>query len=397
MTRKRVKGYSPEPNRPSMTRARYVIIGAGFAGASVAYHLSRRFGLSGVHTGDIVVVEQEAVPGVHSSGRNASMIRQVVPDPAIASLAMEGAAFLQHLPPAWPTPVSFDQNGSLLLASGKQLADLQRDAEAARERGVTVELWTPEEAQRRVEILRGAAFEGALWCPTDGVVDIHALLTSYLKAASSLGARIRYGAPVKSIDVSGGRVTGVVAGDERIETEAVINAAGAWAGAIANLAGAQPVPLRPMRRHLFLTPPLPWVSPSWPFIWDISNELYFRPDSGGLLLCACDQDEMPPGIPPADESVVERLAEKVKNHFPEISDVPIKTSWTGLRTFSPDGRFVIGWDARVKGFFWVAGLGGHGVTTSAAVGNLAARVIGGEASPLANTFSPGRFAAGGSA
>jgi len=370
-----------------MTSASYVIIGAGFAGAATAFHLARS------DAEKIIIVEQEAVPGVHSSGRNASMVRQVVSDPSIASLAYEGAAFLQGLPSDWSVPVTFEQNGSLILAQGHALADLNRDADRARQKGIPVEYWSRQQAEKQVEVLRGADFEGAVWCPTDGVIDIHGLLTGYIKGATSLGTEIRYGCPVQQIDVESGRVKAVVAGDERIETDVVINAAGAWARGIGEMAGASSIPLRSLRRHLFLTPPLSWVDSRWPFVWDVSHDLYFRPDSRGLLLCPCDQDEMAAGIPSIDDAKVELLAEKVQRHFPEISNVPIKTGWAGLRTFSSDGRFVIGWDGKCQGFFWIAGLGGHGVTTSSSSGALAAQLILHRETNTGADFSPDRFAA----
>ncbi len=370
-----------------MTSARYVIIGAGFAGAATAYHLAR----SGA--GKIMVVEQERVAGVHASGRNASMIRQIISEPSTAALAYEGAAFLRSIPADWPVPVSFEQNGSLLLGQGEAWKNLIQDAEMAKQRGIEVELWSPQQAQEYVPVLKGANLDGAVWCPSDGVVDIYALLTGYIKAAMSMGTEFRYGSPIREINVKDDSVTGIVVEDERIDTEAVINAAGAWAGVIGQMAGAAKVPLRPLRRHLFVTPPLSWVDPRWPFVWDVSHDFYFRPDSGGLLLCPCDQDEMEPGIPPTDESKMELLADKVRLHYPAISDVPIKTFWAGLRTFSPDGRFVVGWDHKCKGFFWLAGLGGHGVTTSSAVGSLAARLILNRDGERAKEFDPERFQA----
>src|SRR5262249_60759190 len=97
----------------NVTTADCVVIGAGFAGAATAYHLTR----SGARK--VVVLEQEAVPGVHSSGRNASMVRQVVADAALAKLTEEGAAFLRSPPPDFPEPPRFEQNGSMLLASGE--------------------------------------------------------------------------------------------------------------------------------------------------------------------------------------------------------------------------------------------------------------------------------------
>lgn len=368
-----------------MDSFRHVIIGAGFAGAATAYHLAR-CGVKG-----ILVLEQEKIAGVHSSGRNASMIRQVVPEPAVMNLAKDGAAFLRSPPADWPIPVDYRRNGSLLLGSGESWKRLSRDAEAARQAGIEVELWSSEKAKEYVAVLREANFSGAVWCPTDGVIDIHALLSGYLKTASALGAQIRYGCLVQGIEVSDGRASGVVTADGIIRAGAVINAAGPWAGVIGKMAGAVAAPLRPCRRHLFVTAPLPWVDPRWPFVWDDAHGIYFRPDSGGLLLCPCDQDEMAPGDPPTDGRIAELLAEKIRKHFPGIADVAIKKNWAGLRTLSSDGRFVIGWDPKVRGFFWVAGLGGHGVTTSSSVGELAASLILNPKERRGEPFSPARF------
>ncbi len=369
-----------------MIASQYVIIGAGFAGAATAYHLARR----GVK--NILILEQEKVAGVHSSGRNASMIRQVVPENAVMRLAKEGAAFLRGLPSDWPIAVDFQRNGSLLLGSGEGWDRLSRDAEMAREVGIEVESWLPEKAKDYVPVLKEANFDGAIWCPTDGVVDIHALLSGYLKAAFSMGTQIRYSCSVQGIEVQDGRACGVLTAEGLIRAETVINAAGPWAAVVGKMAGAVEAPLRPCRRHLFVTAPLPWVDPKWPFVWDDAHGIYFRPDSGGLLLCPCDQDEMAPGDPPTDSSVAELLAEKIRQRFPGIADVAIRKSWAGLRTLSNDGRFVIGWDSKVRGFFWVAGLGGHGVTTSSAVGALAAGLILDPSERRGGPFSPGRFA-----
>jgi D-arginine dehydrogenase len=369
-----------------VTSSPYVIIGAGFAGAATAYHLAR----SGAR--DILILEQEAVPGVHSSGRNAAMVRQVVADRALTELTAEGAAFLRALPADWPVPVGFEQNGSLLLGSGEGWRKLVRDAETSRRLGMAAECWPRERACDFVPALKGADFEGAVWCPTDGVVDIHALLTGYLKAAQSLGARVRYRSAVQKIETHKNQVAAVVTAEGAVETEVLINAAGPWATVVAKLAGAVEAPLSPCRRHLFVTAPISWVNRKWPFVWDITHEFYFRPEGGGLLLCPCDQEEMAPCNAPADETVTESLFEKIQRHFPALSEVALKNRWAGLRTLSADGRFVIGWDPRVKGFFWVAGLGGHGVTTSSAVGGLAAKLILNPDDRKGEVFSPARFA-----
>lgn len=368
-----------------MTTTRHVIIGAGFAGAATAYHLAR----GGAR--DILILEQEQTAGVHSSGRNAAMVRQVVSDPALAALTAQGAAFFRAWPADWPMPVGFEQNGSLLVGRGEGWQKLAADAETARRLGMAAECWPRERAVDFVPALKGAAFDGAVWCATDGVVDIHALLTGYLKGAAALGARVRYRAAVRAIESKNGRVSAVVTAEERIETGNVIDAAGPWAAAVAGMAGAVAAPLHPCRRHLFVTAPISWVNRRWPFVWDTTHEIYFRPEGGGLLLCPCDQEEMAPSDAQTDESVTELLYEKIRRHLPELAEVAIKRYWAGFRTLSADGRFVIGWDPKLKGFFWVAGLGGHGVTVSSAVGALAARMILNPDERKGEEFSPARF------
>jgi len=368
----------------TMDSFEYVIIGAGFAGAATAYHLSRR-GIA-----NILLLEQEAIPGFHSSGRNAAMVRQCVADLSLDNLTREGANFIRNPPDDWPEPVDFKQNGSLLLGSGKGWDKLQRDARVGLSVGIEMELWTPEQAKRHVPVLREAEFDGAAWCGTDGIIDIHALLSGYLKAAAANGAKLRYSAGVRAVERRGALFE-VVTEKGALQARIVVNASGAWANSVAEMAGAARMPLRPCRRHLFVSGPLPWVDKGWPFIWDVTHDIYFRPEGDGLLLCACDQEELPPGDPPVNGDVQELLAEKIHNYIPALSEVSISRGWAGFRTLTPDGRFVIGWDADVEGFFWVAGLGGHGMTTSAAVGRLAADLLLAGPGNKAESFSPERF------
>lgn len=363
----------------------FVIIGAGFAGASTAYHLARR------GAANVLLLEQESVPGFYSSGRNAAMLRQCVPDPELAKLTRDGAAFLRNPPSDWPEPVEFKQNGSLLLGSGEGWEKLKKDAATGRQLGIDVIDWTPQQAKEHVPVLKGAEFDGAIWCASDGIVDVHALLSGYLKAASRHGVEIRYRSRVKSIRVLGDGFE-IGADSATLQARVIVNGSGAWANVVAKMAGAKELPLRPCRRHLFVTPPIDWVDPRWPFVWDVSHDIYFRPEGKGLLLCPCDQQELEPGDPPVDESVKEWLAEKIERFMPALSGVGISRGWAGFRTLTPDGRFVVGWDGGRENFFWVAGLGGHGMTTSAAVGELAADLLLGGRGKKSPAFSPERFA-----
>lgn len=116
-------------------------------------------------------------------------------------------------------------------------------------------------------------------------------------------------------------------------------------------------------------------------------------ESGGLLLCPCDETEVdPPALhrqPGTDGEVLAQLYASLRELAPDLADRPIARTWCGLRSFAADRRFVLGRDP-LNPLFWVAGLGGHGMTSGLAVAERAARLFleGGE-----DELSPARFRA----
>jgi glycine/D-amino acid oxidase-like deaminating enzyme len=362
-----------------------VIVGGGFAGAATAYHLVRR----GFRR--VVLLEREPVCGAHASGRNAGMVRQIVPEAAVAAMARTGAAFIRRPPDDWEGSSPFAGNGSILLATGDGWERLRDQGTEAARHGVPVSWETLDSLRASYPFFSYTAPGGGVRCATDGVADIAALLEGFLRGFRRDGGDVRTGAAVEGIEVRNGRVRAVASSVGRLDADVVVNAAGAWAGTIGRAAGAAALPLRPCRRHLFLAGPAAWVDPRWPFLWDVTHAFYARPESGGVLLSACDETDHPPTPAETDPAVRELLAGKLVRFAPALAGLPIRTMWAGLRTLTPDGRFAIGWDPAVEGFFWVAGLGGHGVTAAAAVGALAARLI--DEGPPAESpaFSPRRF------
>ncbi|TNF35456.1 MAG: FAD-binding oxidoreductase, partial [Deltaproteobacteria bacterium] len=253
----------------------------------------------------------------------------------------------------------------------------------------------PEEVFELAPTLRGATLAGGLFTPGCGVTDIHALLGTFAERARAGGATTSLKTPLTGIRVEGGRVVGAETPRGTIATEQVVDAAGFAANGVAALAGLGPLPMVPVRRHLFVTAPWNGVRRDAPFVWDVSQGYYYRPEGEGLLLCACDETPWPPEDPPADPGAREALAAKFDAAVPGLHEVRPTRGWAGLRVMTPDHRFIIGPDPRLTGFFWVAGLGGHGMTTSAGVGEIAARglVEGAVPAPFGDVFAPGRFLA----
>ncbi|MHC4860809.1 MAG: NAD(P)/FAD-dependent oxidoreductase, partial [Planctomycetota bacterium] len=249
---------------------------------------------------------------------------------------------------------------------------------------------TPEPPVRLARWLAGADLEACFETPADGVADVNELLQGFLRQARARGARLRTNTEVLDLAREGDRVTGVVTRDGVLGADVVVNAAGAWAGEVGAPGAAAAIGIVPKKRHLHSTGPVAGASPDLPFVWNDTAGYYFRPESEGLLLSGCDHTPEPPGDPVVDPEEEVRLAGKLLEHAPALAELPIATRWACHRTFARDARPVLGWDPVLDGLYWVAALGGHGVTVSHTVGALAAREIltGRSESP----FAPSRFA-----
>ena len=367
-----------------MDKVKITIAGAGLAGAAAAYALTQR------GETDILILEKELVPGMHSSSRNASMIRQLVPERDIAKLAIRGAKFFREQFVASEDPIPYFMNGSLIVTDDEKIESLTKLAGELADDGLEYQVWDRSTIQKEIPFSADGDFAGGIYCPWDGVTDAEKLLHSLLASARKKGAHLINSQKIERVDVTNGKIEGIKTTNRYIETEFLINAAGPWAGKLADVAGAVNVNMKPFRRHLYYTGKLEKVNTDWPYIWDVNRDVYFRPESGGLLMSPCDETLAEPAIPIVDDSVKDLLAEKLSGSFPRLLDFPIQNCWAGLRTFTPDRKFVIGEDPYVKGFFWAAGLGGHGVTTCVAVGETLADEI---CSPkeTRSIFTPERF------
>lgn len=349
------------------TRERYdvALIGAGIAGASAAYFLARQ----GAH---ILLLEKEARPGLHSTGRSAALFVQDYGNDHVRQLTQASRPFFDRPPEGFAETPLLAPRGILTIAPEEDLGALAEEA-ARRPPGRAVML-NAAEVRGQHPVLREAFVAAALYDPAACDIDVDALHQGYLRGARARGASIYTSGTVTALEHR--------RGGWEIETETgsfaaakVVNAAGAWADDIAIAAGRQPLGLQPLRRTaaLFDPPPLMEIS-AWPFVVDIRETFYFKPDAGKILASPADTTPVEPGDVYPEEWDIAVAIDRVQRAA-ELDVRRVTHSWAGLRTFAPDETPVIGYDAQVPDFFWLAGQGGFGLQTSPAAGALAAHVI----------------------
>ena len=128
-------------------------------------------------------------------------------------------------------------------------------------------------------------------------------------------------------------------------------------------------------------------------MWALGVEVYFRPESGGVLASPCDEIPWPPSLPPTDAGALETLADRLAQLAPRLGQAAVRRAWACLRTFAPDRVPVIGADPRVAGLYWLAALGGSGMSVGVGAGELLAALVAGRDHPLAPAVAPDRLLA----
>jgi len=373
---------------PGMDRVRIVIVGAGICGAATACFLAR-----GGET-DVVVLEGEDAFNRHSSGRSASYFVPMYETRLFARLARLAEPFLQAPPEGFTPYPLLDRRGAVLAAGESDRASFHAELATARELGIPVEEIDPARIPQLIPIARPRGIAAAAFYPGAGAMDCNALSMGYIGHARRAGIRFALNRRFTGADVRGGRVVGVATDAGPIACDILVNAAGAWAGTTAALAGATPIACEPRRRHVVCVAlPPEHAQARWPFFRCPSLPLYFRPEAGQVLASAMDAEPVAPCDCPTDELQLAIAADALAANT-TLKFRRIESSWAGLRVFSPDGAPLVGWDPALAGFLWVAAVGGTGIQSSPAVGQLAADLLLGHAprDPALAAMDPARFA-----
>lgn len=344
-----------------------IVIGGGIAGLATAWHLARR----GART---VLLEREPLLAAHASGRNAAVFRQIDGELTASRLAQRTRQLLGELGP-----------GLLSTTGAVYVGELEKLATAAKQAGVGCERLDAAALHQRVPLLEGGDATSGLFFPEDGVLDLHGLV-----GALARGLNLRTRTAVRSLKVRAGRVEGVVLeSGEALLAPRVVMAAGAWTSELGRASGF-PLPIEPRRRHLAML--VSDAAPaSGPVVWRVGEEVYFRPETGGVLASPCDEQAWAACIPPTEPEVLVQLAQRLSRLAPKLGQASVRSAWACLRSFAPDGGLVAGLDPRLEGLTWVAGLGGRGMSCGLGLGDVAAAVTVGEAHELAEVLSPARL------
>jgi D-arginine dehydrogenase len=350
-------------NSSAPTVADYLVIGGGIAGASVAHWLAPH--------ARVILLEREAQPGYHSTGRSAALFMESYGTAQVRALTMASRAFLEHPPEGFSEHPLLTPRGAMMVAGKEHLPELEAHWNVLRAMDRGAERLSGEEAINRVPVLRPDQVAGAVYEPDAADMDVHAIHQGYLRGMRQAGGKLVCDAGVTAIERVGDHWH-VTAGGAVYEAPVVLNAAGAWVDTIAQMAGVQPIGIEPRRRSAFIfAPPEGGSVAHWPMVFSADEGWYIKPDAGMLLGSPANADPVEPQDVQPEELDIAFAIHRIEEATTLAIRRPTRT-WAGLRSFVADGDLVGGFDLDAPGFFWVAAQGGYGIQTSAAMGEACA-------------------------
>ncbi len=343
-----------------------LIVGAGIAGAGLAAALApyRR----------IMLIEAEEFPGYHATGRSAAFWHESYGGVGVQPLSAASFATLDRPPAAFAPRGFLSPRAALTLGRRDDAPAIDAFAAAFAAKGVDVRRVTGAAVANRIPGVRPdwseAAFE-----PACSDIDVAGLHAAYLRAARRAGAQLVTRAPLQSARRVGDGWEARV-GETTVRAALIVDAAGAWADAVAAACGVAPLGIQPYRRTVMqvrLGVPVP---AELPLVIHVGGDFYFKGESDGRVwLSPHDETASDPCDAAPEDLDVARAIDRLQ----AVVDWPVaavERKWAGLRSFAPDRLPIFGPDPGEPAFIWCAGQGGFGIQTSPAIAAMLAAQLG---------------------
>lgn len=348
-----------------MTACDFLVIGAGISGAAAAYELAAH--------GKVVVLEAESAPGYHSTGRSAALYTKNFGSPAVRAFNRASLPFLSAPPAGFADHSLLSPRGALTIGKADQRPQIEEHLALGAADGSIVEL-SQAAALQRAPYLRPEAVAFAAYEADVMDMDVAAIHQGFLKGLKARGGAVACDAGVTALD----RRNGAWHAETRagaFVAPVVVNAAGAWADAVAALAGARPVGLVPKRRTAIIVELSNGADTrNWAAVDEVGYGCYCKPETGRAMASPADATPVEPcDVQPEDLDVA-----IIADWLERSTHIPVRRiarKWAGLRCFVADDGPVCGFDDAADGFFWLCGQGGYGIMMSSSLGRATASLI----------------------
>ena len=344
-----------------------VIIGGGIIGLSIAYYLVLK------KAGKIVLFEKGQL-GEGSTSRCVGGIRTQFSTEINIRFSLESLKVFEQFKEEFGINPEFKRIGYLFLAiTDNEMKIFKENVKLQKKFNIPVELLSPDEMSVRWPYLKMDDILGGTFCSWDGYAGPSEVLSGFTIGAKKAGVKIYEGIEVLGISSAKGKIYGVKTKGGEIFTSMVINAGGPYAASIGEMVGIK-IPIKPLRRQIFVTAPFYLTDHPIPLTIDFHRGWYFRQEGDGLLLSG-PLDLEPSFNLNIDYEAMAEASENAMYRVPVLEKARIARGWAGLYEISPDHHAILGRVPEVEGFILANGFSGHGFQHSPAVGKVISELI----------------------
>lgn len=344
-----------------------VIIGGGIIGLSIAYHLGQR------KAGRIVLLEKGQL-GEGSTSRCVGGIRSQFSTEINIRFSLESMKTFERFEEEFGINPEFRKIGYLFLATTtSEMEVFKENIKLQKGFHIPVEWMDADAIRKQWPYLKMDDILGGTFCARDGYAGPSEVLSGFVGGAKRAGVKIYEGTEAKEILVDQGRVMGVRTSEGEISSPVVVNAGGPYASLVAEMAGLH-IPVKPLRRQVFVTAPFHLTDRIFPLTIDFHRGWYFRQEVDGLLLSG-PLDKEPSFNTSTDYEAMVEASENAIYRVPALEKARIARGWAGLYEISPDNHAILGKVPCLEGFILANGFSGHGFQHSPAVGKVISELI----------------------
>ncbi|MBH69547.1 MAG: FAD-dependent oxidoreductase [Rhodospirillaceae bacterium] len=357
-----------------------VIVGGGVIGSSIAYFLKA----SSAFSGSVAVVEKDPTYALASSPRSLGGIRQQFSITENIEIGLFAHKFIENVSSylsldGETVDLGWFERGYLYLVTEAGRDILIENNRLQRKLGAKIDLMTPGDMRVKFPWINIDGIEiGSFGSSGEGWIDPNSLLNAFKKKALSLGVVYIHG-EVVDIEKDEEKITSVKLTDgSLVGCDIVVNAAGAWAGKIAQMSGFT-LPVVPRKRIIYVIDCREKLEPKLPLVIDTSG--VFIRSEGSRFVCGVSPTGADDPDAWEDFEVEYRWFEEIvwpsiAHRIPAFDAVKVTSAWAGWYDYNfVDQNGIIGRHPEIKNMFLANGFSGHGLQQSPAIGRAIMELI----------------------
>jgi glycine/D-amino acid oxidase-like deaminating enzyme len=370
-----------------------IIIGGGVVGCSTAYNLAKR------GAGKIRLLERGAICS-GGTAKSCAIVRTHYSIDANLVHAVESLKIFSNFDEIVGGYVGWRETGYIILGPEEHRRPMMAVFGMQNKHGIDTTTLSPAEARALHPLLYCDDAPVIGYDSQAGYADPYLTTNAYAKRARELGVQIHTNTAVTALELAGETKTvGTTAGE--FESPVIIMAAGPWTHSLGRMIGFD-FPFENSRHKVITLKIKEPYSLEWPIVKDLTtpDKIYFRPESGGIVLVGTGDHGDPIEDPDTltdqvDMEHIGRIDALISHRMPAFREAQYVGGWTGPYDITPDWNPIVGPVPGYSGLFVAVGFSGHGFKLAPTIGeSLAETVLGREPRLPIDGYALGRFAEG---